>query len=240
MRTDDLLLRAAGPDDAAAVAGLYTAARAAAVPQMPPAVHTGEEDRAWLAGQLAGDDVEVWVAERDGAIVAYAMVTRTWLNHLFVHPDQLGTGIGTVLLDLVKSLRPAGFALWVFESNEGARRFYRRHRLVELERTDGSGNEEKAPDIRMAWPGAEPLAFYRGLIDEVDEQLADLLARRVALTRAVQAHKDGTTRDPERERSIAAAMAARAPELGEERLARIVHAIITESLGATESASTAR
>ena len=29
----------------------------------------------------------------------------------------------------------------------------------------------------MAWPGADPLAFYRGLIDEVDDQLGDLLAR---------------------------------------------------------------
>ena len=42
----------------------------------------------------------------------------------------------------------------------------------------------------MAWPGTDPLAFYRGLIDEVDGQLGDLLARRAALTRAAQAHKD--------------------------------------------------
>jgi len=228
----DLTIRPAGPDDAVEVADLYTAARVAAVPQMPPAVHTNAEDRDWVAGQLARDDVEVWVAELDGRIAAYALVTPTWLNHLFVHPDHLGAGIGTVLLDLVKSLRPDGFALWVFESNEGARRFYRRHGLTELERTDGSGNEERSPDIRMAWPGGDPLAFYRGLIDEVDEQLGDLLARRVALTRAVQGHKHDPARDPDRERRIAAAIAERAPELGEERLARIVHAIITESLDA--------
>ena len=43
----------------------------------------------------------------------------------------------------------------------------------------------------MAWPGADPLAFLRGLIDEVDDQLGDLLARRVALTREVQALKAG-------------------------------------------------
>ena len=51
-------------------------------------------------------------------------------------------------------------------------RFYRRHGLVDLERTDGSANEERAPDIRMAWPGADPLAFYRGLIDDVDADWA--------------------------------------------------------------------
>jgi len=149
----DLLLRRAEQEDAETIADLYTAARVAAVPQMPPAMHTNAEDREWMAAQLAKDDHEAWVAERDGAIIAYALITPTWLNHLFVHPDHLAAGIGTALLDLVKSLRPEGFELWVFESNLGARRFYARHGLVELERTDGSGNEEKAPDIRMGWPG---------------------------------------------------------------------------------------
>ena len=73
-------------------------------------------------------------------------------------------------------MRPDGFCLWVFESNTGARAFYARHGLVELERTDGSGNEEKAPDVKMAWPGHDPVAFFRGLIDEVDAGLGELLA----------------------------------------------------------------
>ena len=107
-----------------------------------------------------------------------------------------------------------------------------------LERTDGSGNEEKAPDVRMAWPGSDPLAFYRGLIDEVDAELGDLLARRAALTRAVQdAQGHGRpSRDPDREREIAARHGpARAPSWAPDRLARIVHAIITESLDAGRS-----
>ncbi|MBI2246282.1 MAG: GNAT family N-acetyltransferase [Nocardioides sp.] len=233
MRTSDLLLWPAGPEDAEAIADLYTAARVAAVPQMPPASHTNAEDRDWMAARLAEDDHEAWVATLPhGRLVGYALMSPVWLDHLFIDPELRGTGIGSVLLDLVKSLRPDGFSLWVFESNTGAHRFYARHGLVELERTDGSGNEEKAPDIRMAWPGADPLGFYRGLIDEVDEQLGDLLARRTALTRAVQAHKTDRSRDAARERAIAEAMAGRAPELGVARLERIVHAIITESMDA--------
>ncbi|MDI6908869.1 GNAT family N-acetyltransferase [Nocardioides sp.] len=227
----DLLLRQAGPEDAGAIADLYTAARVAAVPQMPPAVHSNAEDRAWMAGQLARTDREAWIAERHDEPLGYALLAPVWLDHLFVRADATGEGVGTALLDLVKALRPDGFSLWVFETNAGARRFYARHGLVELERTDGAANEEKAPDIRMAWPGADALGFYRGLIDEVDEQLGDLLARRAALTRAVQAHKTDGARDPERERAIAEAMARRAPGLGVERLERIVHTIITESLG---------
>jgi chorismate mutase/GNAT superfamily N-acetyltransferase len=234
MPTDehDLELRRAEPDDVPAIADLYSEARVAAVPMMPPALHTNEEDRAWFATQLAKPTHEAWVAERAGELVGYAMVDPVWLDHLFIRADATGQGVGGVLLDLVKSLRPGGFALWVFESNLGARRFYARHGLVELERTDGSGNEEKAPDVRMAWPGEDPVAYFRGLIDEVDAQLGDLLARRAALTRAVQEHKHDTRRDPDRERAIAEAMATRAPALGADRLGRIMDVIITESLDA--------
>lgn len=235
--TDELLLRPAVPGDAAAIADLYSAARVAAVPQMPPAIHTNEEDRAWVAARLADGRHEAWLAESDGELLGYALLTRTWLDHLFVRSDLLGQGIGSALLDLVKSLRPQGFCLWVFESNTGAQRFYGRHGLVALERTDGSANEERAPDVKMAWLGEDPLAFLRGLIDEVDDELAGLLARRAALTAAVQKQKPvagPAGRDPEREREIATRMAAQVPALGVDRVQRIVHAIITESLDATQ------
>ena len=52
--------------------------------------------------------------------------------------------------------------------------------------------------------------------------LGDVLARRTALTRAVQAVKPSTERDPVREAEIAERVAGVAPELGEERVARIV------------------
>jgi chorismate mutase/GNAT superfamily N-acetyltransferase len=224
----DLLLRPATPDDADAVADVQIAARQAAA--MPPGIHPASDVRRWLGRRLREDDA--WVAEADRRVVGYARSTPTWLDDLYVVPAHAGRGVGSALLDVVKAHRPGGFCLWVFEMNEPARGFYARHGLVELERTDGSGNEEKRPDIRLAWPGSDPLRFFRGLIDEVDEQLGDVLARRAALTRAVQAHKPDTSRDPEREQEVAAALARRAPALGQERVSRIVHAIITESLDA--------
>lgn len=226
----DLLVRPAVPEESDAIAALYGRSRAAAA--MPPALHTSEEDRDWFAARMRDGDHEVWVAQEAGALCGYAMLTPAWLDHLFVDPAAQGGGVGGALLDTVKALRPHGFCLWVFESNAPARGFYARRGLVELERTDGSGNEERAPDVRMAWPGADPVAFYRGLIDEVDDVLGDLLARRVALTRAVQAVKGSTERDAAREREIAERLARAAPELGADRLGRIVHAIITESLDA--------
>ena len=236
MPTDaSLRLRPAESEESDALAALYGRSRLAAAPGMPPGIHTAEEDRGWFAARLRDGDHEVWVAEdADGLLLGYALLTATWLDHLFVEPERQSTGVGGALLEVVKGLRPDGFCLWVFESNVDARTFYARRGLVELERTDGSGNEEKAPDVRMAWPGRDPVAFFRGLIDEVDDSLADLLARRAALTRVVQDVKGTRERDPGREAEIVERMARAAPELGPDRLARIVHAIITESLDAVD------
>lgn len=149
-----MLLRPAVPDDGPRIAALYTATRAAAVPLMPPAVHTAEEDVAHFSALILDGEHEGWVAEQDGRLLGFAVLTATWLDGLYVDPGAQRGGIGTALLELAQALRPAGLGLWVFESNTPARALYRRYGFVETEHTDGSGNEEGAPDIRMDWPGA--------------------------------------------------------------------------------------
>ncbi len=236
----DLHLRPATPDDALALAAVHIASRRGAVPAMPPPVHTDDETRDWVREWLAGRD-EVWVAEVAGAAVGYARLSPGWLDDLYVLPEHSGRGIGGALLDVAKSLRPDGFALWVFESNKPARSFYRRRGLVELEHTDGSGNEEQAPDLRMAWPGTDPMAYLRAQVDEVDDDLALVLGRRAALTAAIQGFKDvpgHAGRDAEREAEIAQRMARRAPALGGTGLRRIMHEVITVSLDASARAAT--
>ncbi|HET8599695.1 MAG TPA: GNAT family N-acetyltransferase [Segeticoccus sp.] len=236
----DLVVRPATPDDAVELAELYLATRRAAEPGMPPQVHTADEVRAYHRRVVAED--EVWVAAgSDGSLLGYLVLQQAWLHSLYVGPDHQGTGIGSVLLDLAKQHRPEGFSLWVFASNAPARGFYRRHGLVELEHTDGSANEERSPDVRMAWPGIEPMAFLRGQIHAVDDELAVLLARRQALTAAVQGHKGRAGdraghagRDPERERAIAERMARHAPGLGVDGIGRVVDAVISVSLDAWE------
>ena len=79
------------------------------------------------------------MAEERGSIRGFAAISGDLLGHIYVHPEEQSRGIGTALLDVVKRERPSGFRFWVFQRNEGARRFYERHgcRLIEL--TDGSG-----------------------------------------------------------------------------------------------------
>jgi GNAT superfamily N-acetyltransferase len=147
----EMSVRRAGREDGPAIAALYTAARVHAVPQMPPALHTAEEDVGFYSRRIADDEVTTWVAEADGELLGFALCTPTFLDGLYIRADLKGQGIGSLLLDVVEATHPDGYELWVFESNVGARRLYERRGLVEVERTDGSGNEEKAPDIRMAW-----------------------------------------------------------------------------------------
>lgn len=231
--SSELNLRPATTDDLAGVAALYERVRSAAVPLMPPAVHTSDEIRSWVTGWNLAER-EVWVAETD-RLVGFLVLTETWLDALYVEPAAQRSGVGSALLEVARNRRPEGFGLWVFETNEPARGFYRHHGFVELEHTDGAENEERSPDIRMVWPGEQPLAHLRRQIDEVDHDLAQLLARRAALTAAVQDRKPvagHSGRDAAREAEIAERMGRLAPALGVARLARIVDVIITESLDA--------
>jgi chorismate mutase/GNAT superfamily N-acetyltransferase len=241
----DLTIRAGTTDDAAVLADLFVAARQAAYPAMPHSIHPPHEVHAWfreLLGLEVGngtiEDRETWVAEQDGEVVGYLLLDPDWVDSLYVRPDLTGQGIGSMLLDLAKSLRPDGFALWVFETNVRAQQFYLRHGLLEAERTDGSGNEEKAPDIKMVWPGA--VAALRSRINEIDDRLAALLNERAGITAEIQRRKPvpgHAGRDPDREAEIVARMAERAPNLGAERVREIMHTVITLSLDAADKAA---
>lgn len=142
-------MRPATPGDADAIAEVLVASRSHNTAALPPLAHSGSQVRAWVADELLCDR-EVWVVD-DARVVAVLALDDAWLDHLYVRPEYVGQGIGSALLDLAKTLRPLGFGLWVFVSNAPAQRFYERHGLVEVERTDGSGNDEGAPDIHYAW-----------------------------------------------------------------------------------------
>lgn len=230
----DLVVRPATPEDLDELVALVQVTRRAAEPEIPPLRQGPVELRTFLESRAALG--EVWLAE-DDQVAGLAILARDWLHSLYVGPTHQGRGIGSVLLDLVKAQRPRGFGLWVFAANDSARGFYRRHGLVELEHTDGSGNDEGAPDIRMVWPGEDPLQGLRRWINEIDEQLAELLARRFALTSAVQGEKARSgepagpeARDPEREAAIVEHMLRHAPGLDADAVARIMDVVIAESL----------
>ena len=108
-----------------------------------------DEHRPLLGGWFIDQD-EIWVAD-DGEILGFVGLKDDVVSHLYVAPSRQSLGIGSALLDHAKALRPDRLELWVFQKNEGARRFYERHgfRLVRL--TGGADNMEKEPDALYEW-----------------------------------------------------------------------------------------
>lgn len=148
----DLVLRRADAADASALAALYLRARHAAVPSIPPLVHSDDEVRCWIRDVVIVQR-ETWVAEQRGELLALLVLDGDDVDQLYVDPDRTGRGIGSTLVRLAQDRRPTGLSLWAFQSNHGGRRFYERHGFVAVEYTDGHGNEERAPDVRYVWAG---------------------------------------------------------------------------------------
>ncbi len=144
-----IALRRARPADAAAAAEVWLRSRHAAVPLVPAPVHTDEEVRHHFEVVVVPTR-ETWLAVGDGAVVAVMVLDGDEVDQLYVDPEWQRRGVGSALLQLAKT-RPGGLALWTFQSNHPARRFYERHGFVAVAWTDGSTNEERAPDVRYVW-----------------------------------------------------------------------------------------
>jgi GNAT superfamily N-acetyltransferase len=140
-------LRRGEPDDVAPVARIMRST----YDRMPyiPRLHTPEEDLAYIAGVFA--EHEAWVAEDGSVVFGFAILSADQLLQIHVDPAEQNKGIGSRLVAQAKKRRPGGFSLWVFQKNEGARRFYERHGLELVRVTDGEGNEEREPDAQYEW-----------------------------------------------------------------------------------------
>lgn len=122
---------------------------AAALPGVRRA-HSDDEVRRWVAEVLLPTH-DVWVADDGGTVVGLLALSDGRLDQLYLAPDRRGRGLGDRFVALAKQRQPGGLQLWTFQANEPAWRFYLRHGFVEVERTDGSRNEEREPDVRLVW-----------------------------------------------------------------------------------------
>jgi GNAT superfamily N-acetyltransferase len=144
------LRRAAAPD-AAAAADVWLRSFAAALPTVVRP-RSDDEVRTYFRDVVVPLR-ETWVAEAisDRKSVGVMVLNRDLLSQLYLDPDWRGRGIGDRFVALAKERSPAGLGLWTFQVNRPAHRFYERHGFVAVEYTDGSGNEEREPDVRYEW-----------------------------------------------------------------------------------------
>jgi GNAT superfamily N-acetyltransferase len=147
--TADIVVRPATRDDGVAIGDVWLTSWRATF-DFPPG-HPDDDVRRWLIEELIPAH-ETWVAaEAGGRVIALMALSPTMVEQLYVAPDWIGRGVGRRLLALAKERRPDGLDLYCFQVNGRARRFYEANGFSAIATGDGSGNEERQPDIRYAW-----------------------------------------------------------------------------------------
>lgn len=169
-------IRPAIADDAATIAALHAASwRDAFAHILAPAYLAGPIDQDRLAVwterlQSPSAQQGVFVAEQDGEPIGFVCVFANddphfgaKVDNLHVRSGHRSGGLGQQLLRYAArwaSERDAatGLYLWVFEANNGGRRFYARLGGQEVERADsGMPSAEEEPAQRVVWPLAAAL-----------------------------------------------------------------------------------
>jgi GNAT superfamily N-acetyltransferase len=140
--------RLATLDDARAVADVFSPSFRLLT--FLPMLHTVEEDRRFIENVILRECV-VTVAVGDRGIVSFLARHEEEIRLLHTHPDFIGAGAGSLLLEAAKESGKAALELWSFQANTRARRFYERHGFRAVRLTDGRDNEEKMPDVRYRW-----------------------------------------------------------------------------------------
>lgn len=144
----DLAIRTAVAGDADAIARVFSPSLRLLT--FLPELHTVEEDR-WFVKNIILKECEVTVAEHRNSIVSFIAIENDEIRLLHTHPDFIGRGAGSLLLDAATNTGVAALELWCFQANSRARRFYEERGFRPIRFTDGARNEEKIPDVRYRW-----------------------------------------------------------------------------------------
>jgi ribosomal protein S18 acetylase RimI-like enzyme len=151
--TQKRLLRKATLADAMTISNIYLASRNKFI-SFAPLVHSDKSILKWIREILipAGQMI---VAEENGIIVGMMALSKKegmgWIDQLYLSPETVGRGIGTLLVEAAKSMLGSPICLHTFQENVEARRFYEKHGFQIVKLTDGSENEENCPDILYEW-----------------------------------------------------------------------------------------
>lgn len=152
-----LSIRAGAAADAPALARIYLAARAAALPGLREA-YTEAQVADWLAATLMARHA-VRVAEQASAPAGYIGFGADprhgpMVLHLYLDPARRRRGIGSRLLAEATAELGHRLSLYCFARNTGARAFYAKHGFRAQATSDGAQTEEAEPDILLVRDGA--------------------------------------------------------------------------------------
>ena len=132
---------------------LYDVRRRSILELAPPTMPMAEAE-AWATQlTLSGMErklceLEIWVAERDGAVAGWGAIRGDYLEGLYTAPEYAGQGVGAALLGQLEGLmRGRGVSAVRAEASSNAKAFYLRR-----------GYRATGPETPVgAWPIAKQL-----------------------------------------------------------------------------------
>lgn len=147
------ILRKATIENANAIANVYLSSRKKLV-SFAPLVHSDDSIFQWIRDVLIPEE-QVIVAEENGIVIGMMSLTKDEgadrINQFYILPDAVGQGVGTLMIEMAKSILGSPIQLYTFQENIRARQFYERHGFQIVEFDDGSGNEENCPAVLYEW-----------------------------------------------------------------------------------------
>lgn len=120
---------------------------------LPGDLHTDAETLDWMRDTVFATQQVIVAEGEEGGIAGYLALDGDLVTGLYVRAGDRRRGIGSDLVEAAKARLADGLRLWVFQPNTDAIRFYTRHGFRTLMETDGRDNDEKVPDLLMAWSG---------------------------------------------------------------------------------------
>lgn len=107
------------------------------------------DNQVHFLNHILAEQCQIEIALLDDKVVGMIAYNMTEISQLYIHNDYQGIGIGKRLLDRAKEQSEGRLALYTFEVNKKAQRFYEKHGFKIIGR--GYENEENLPDLRYEW-----------------------------------------------------------------------------------------
>lgn len=107
---------------------------------------------------IDAEHIHVAMDTDSGALTGFMVLTPGELEHLYVHVNSQGQGLGRLFLENAKLLSPEGLLLYTFRKNHRARAFYESNGFLEVGRgyaefhnNPWASTQEELADIRYRW-----------------------------------------------------------------------------------------
>jgi ribosomal protein S18 acetylase RimI-like enzyme len=92
----------------------------------------------------------IWVGVRGDRVVAFLALKDSYVERLYVDPDEQRRGWGSRLLEFAKHGSPAGLELHTHQDNQPARALFERYGFAPV-KFGVSPTPESAPDVEYHW-----------------------------------------------------------------------------------------